>query len=186
MTGFAPVAAATASKGFFASLIVFLKYGFWFLVVILLFSSAVVKGVQQRSGSVFLIELAKEIGLATKNLDEQSEKIILSENDGKFKELKDFYGLFKAFIIIFAWLRLFAWLFSISPWSNKLNVFANYSAAILIFLFLQILINMMYGWMSGQGSIDTVLNAIGLPFKSLYNSFKAITVFADNLKGGIK
>jgi hypothetical protein len=181
---FTPVT-ATASKGLIASLGMFLRYGFWFLVVILLFSSAVVKGIQQRSGSVFLIELAKEVGLATKNLDDQSTAVLTNQNEGKYKNLKDFYALFKAFIIIVAWIKLFAFLFSKSPWSNSLQWFGNYSAAILIFIFLQILINLINGWVSGPGSFDAVLNAISLPFKSFINAFKAIGLAFDNVKGGI-
>jgi hypothetical protein len=180
----AAATAATAGKGFFSSLGLFLKFGFAFFLVIMLFGSAVIKGFEANSFGVFANSLVQDVALASNQLNQKSLDVINNTNDGKFKVWKDFYGLFRSFALVLAWIALFAFIVS-KTWSTPINTFVNYSLGFLFFIIFQIVAILINGWLSGtQGTLELVYQSFAIPFQSFINLWKTIPYIISSVKGG--
>lgn len=157
----------------------------FFLFVI--FVNAITESVQQRSVVPLITDIGGRFLLASQNLEDSSMQIIeqgyvwIREGGywrGLWQSILSLSDFISNAVIIWLWIKLLAFLISISWISDRSRAFVNYSLGILIFIVLQIMFIIINAAVTGTitgfvGGDNSVVYLIMLPFKSIYTFFKA-------------
>jgi hypothetical protein len=160
----------TGGIGFFKMLKIFVLI----LLFGLIFINFIVIVVQEHSVEKGVKYLGYNFLLTTEKLQDESQKIIdrgvIFPNEGSFVHnlwefLKNFWGLFSAFVIIYGWMWVLAQLFLWFPLADSSKQFSAWIIAIIVFFLLQML------------AIAIMTDkSIMTPFTAFKDFFKAILV----------
>ncbi len=166
-----------------------LKSSLFFFIILIVFSNAVVLSVQQRDVSIFLNDIGGRLLFSTVELGRASEELITREgvfdfSQGFFRGLwvafLDLSDLFSSMIIIYFWIKFFAFLVGSSFISNTSQRFINISIALIAFFIIQIILILIF---FSQGSTlfgvefqDSAVVNLSLPFKSFWSFIKVIPI----------
>lgn len=164
------------SKGIFGIFGFLFKFGLASLFIFITLISAISLGVSE--GSIFPIisELGnKFIGL-TQEL--QFESIAIIESGATFNTLWEFIKAIGNFFwigyAIYLWLKLFNYLWGISPWFNEVESFKTVTMAIFTFILFQVLYILLFlEPLIGQTRFDMAITPI-FAFKDFFNALVVI------------
>ncbi|MFW5793866.1 MAG: hypothetical protein ACOCV1_00050 [Bacillota bacterium] len=175
-----------ASRGTFGILKVVFKLSIVFIIVLLTFLGSILKASQedsfQEGVNVFIYDIGNKMLLTTQELGDNSRLVIENEGfgDGVKTNIINFSAYISPIFIIYAWIKLFAFLFARSWFSNESEWFKNHSLGAFTFIFFQLVI------MAGFGN-GTFFENISQPFSCFYYFFKsipyAIKPFYNKLNG---
>lgn len=146
------------------------KFGLASLFIFITLVSAISLGVSE--GSIFPVisEIGgKFIGLTQ---DLQFESLEIIKSGATFETLWEFIktigGFFWIGYAIYLWIKLFNWLFGISPWFNEVESFKTVTFAIITFILFQVLYILLFlEPLIGQTRFDMALTPI-FAFKDFF------------------
>ena len=155
-----------------------LKIGLVTIILVLIFTSAVIQSIQQKSLTPMSEQLGRQFLLSTLNLEEASLQII--ENKGiynpegsKFSNLWEIIANLSEFLvsfsIIYIWIKFLVFVFKKTPISDETNQFKNFVLAFATFTFLQIIFVVSHAAIYNQiNSPSDVAYLMIVPFKAYY------------------
>jgi hypothetical protein len=160
------------------------------VIIIALLSNVILNMYNHEPFSKSVLEVGESFFLSTLKLSQESKKII--DNQGiidlkttftynSLNVLRIYSSLFTSIILIFFWIKIFAWLVSRSFISDTGSSFRNYFMAIIIFYMFQIVFILSYAGLNnniqgltGENSVSYYLSVPILCFKDLLFAMRYI------------
>jgi len=141
MVGLQQVASVTKSGW------TYFKITSFFLFFMIISIHAILLSIETGSIQPLYEEVGAKVFLSTQDLSKQAQDVINNPNIYEISQehfIKDTFniinmyaGFIISFWIVIVWIRVFAWIFSHSPFSFPDNDFVNYLAGLLMFLISQ-------------------------------------------------
>lgn len=167
--------AGGVGKGIFKGIGVWFKYGFFLFFLAFLLIHAITLGIQQKDLGVTIKELAGEFLNPLVEASESIKTVNTEETLGIWKNILNYWSIYYNLYIVFLWLKLLAWGFGRSPFSNESEVFRNILLGLITFYVIQII----YILVSGQN--------INTPFVATWDIIKGlIDMIANTDLSGLK
>lgn len=180
-----------AGRGFLSVFSTYFKWGLMSIFLGIILLNAIIISIETGSVEPGMKDLGNRFFMVTKNINTLSEQVIEEGGiynstegfwDGIFIWIKHSWVLFSNIYIVWLWIKVLSKAISSSPWSNVSMTFANYSGAILIFLFSQMT---FIGYWAPEEGIMTPINAfinLGKALPYLISEAKTTLGPLDNLQ----
>ena len=158
----------------------FLFYGFFFLVFIIIFLSAIYESIDKRSVMPLVNKLGNNFLLTSKNLNNASLDVLsgnvsFNTKDGLLHFLGTFSQIFMSFYMMYIWIKILMWICAHSFLSNNSNSFINFALSMFFFICLEIIALLIFGAINDEiHSLSDAANLLALPFMCFYNLFLAV------------
>ena len=161
----------------------FLKFGSLFIIFGIVFAKAAIDSYSQKSFVPIIREIGGKLTLATKELADQSTAIIESGNiyvNSLWNIITTYAELIFAVLAIYAWIKLFAWLWARTPYSWPGNSFENTTIGVIVFAVFQVLFIVVVKAFAGEiHDWNDAGRAIAIPFIAFFLLFKAIVILIN-------
>lgn len=162
--------------GFFSKLILI-------FFVLLLICNFFVVAYENKSLAPAIYETGKSFFIPTQKVSDMSQQIvdnkgIVITQDTLFGKISAYLNFLFAITSMLLGIRTIAFLISLTPWGNSMNVFYNFSLAFVFSYFIQALSLIGYyasiGGISGLTGASGLFYYLGLPIMAFINLFKAL------------
>jgi len=157
----------------------YVKYSSYFILFFIVFFSAVVQSIEQKSPMPFIEEVGNKLILSSRNLAVQSEEVMKTSYSFKgwkkgYDSIVSLSNFILAAWIFLAWIRLFTFVLSKSPLSFEYYPFAKYLLGFIAFYVVQVIALLAYGGLTSQlKSREDIVYFVVLPFTAIFLFWKA-------------